>query len=88
IERAIDETDLVFVDEIGKLELWRGEGIAPVLPLLETGEIERAVVIVRAELLPELQARLAGVETSVFEVTEANRDQAPAGVLAMLAGNK
>ena len=84
IERATRESDLVFVDEIGKLELWRDEGLAPVLPLLTSQMAARALVIVRRELLEELQARLSGVETSVFEVTEANRDHAPARVLTIL----
>ncbi|HSJ57047.1 MAG TPA: nucleoside-triphosphatase, partial [Anaerolineae bacterium] len=46
IDRAVGESDLLFVDEIGKLELWRGEGLAPVLTLLEQGRVGRALVIV------------------------------------------
>jgi len=78
------QSELVLVDEIGKLELWRGEGLAPVLRLLEAGEAQRALVIVRQELLAELQARLAGVETVIFEVTADNRDGMPAHVLSAL----
>jgi nucleoside-triphosphatase THEP1 len=84
IERAIQTSDLVFVDEIGKLELWRGEGLAPVLPLLASGGIDRALVLVREELLLALQERLVDVETVVVEVTEANRDGMPGHVLDTL----
>ncbi|MBN1660690.1 MAG: hypothetical protein JXA93_20000 [Anaerolineae bacterium] len=86
IELALGGSDLVFVDEIGKLELWRGQGLAPLLPLLQAGKVERALVIVREGLLGELQVRLAGVETAIFGVTEANRDEMPARVLAALSG--
>jgi nucleoside-triphosphatase THEP1 len=81
---ALDGTDLAFVDEIGKLELWRGEGLAPVLPRLTSGVAAHVVVVVREGLLAELQARLAGVTTTLFQVTEANRDEVPAWVLAAL----
>lgn len=84
IAHALGESDLVFVDEIGKLELWRDQGLAPVLPLLQANQAARALVIVRRELLAELQARLAGEETVVFDVTEANRDDMSSRVLDTL----
>jgi len=65
--------DLLLVDEIGKLELWRGIGLAPVLPRLAAGEIGRSLVLVRDSLLVELQARLGPVEQRVFEVDEGKR---------------
>jgi nucleoside-triphosphatase THEP1 len=65
--------DLLFVDEIGKLELWRGIGLAPVLPRLAAGEARRSLVLVRDSLLAELQASLGPVEQMVFEVEEGNR---------------
>jgi nucleoside-triphosphatase THEP1 len=73
--------DLLFVDEIGKLELWRGIGLAPVLPRLAAGEVERALVLVRDSLLGELQARLGPVEQRVFEASEGNRETLPRHIL-------
>ena len=84
IELALGDSDLVFVDEIGKLELWQGSGLAPIMPRLAAGEADRALVLVRDGLLAELQARLAGVEQVVFRATEENRGELPAQVLAEL----
>jgi nucleoside-triphosphatase THEP1 len=81
---AIDACDLLLVDEIGKLELWQGLGLAPILPHLAAGEAQRALVLVRESLLDELQGRLEGVETTVFEVQESNRNEMPAQVMAGL----
>lgn len=70
--------DLLVVDEIGKLELWHGTGLAPVLPRLAAGEARRSLILVRDSLLAELQSALAPVEQRVFRVTEENRgDLAP-----------
>ena len=65
--------DLLVVDEIGKLELWQGVGLAPLLPRLAAGAVSRSLVLVRDSLLAELQARLQPVEQMVFGVSEANR---------------
>lgn len=73
--------DLLFVDEIGKLELWRGVGLAPVLPRLAAGEVERALVLVRDSLRAELQARLGPVDQRVFEASEGNRGTLPRQIL-------
>jgi nucleoside-triphosphatase THEP1 len=84
IASTIEGCDLLIVDEIGKLELWQGDGLAPVLPRLAAGEADRALVLVRDGLLAELQARLAAVDQVVFRVTEENRAGLPAQVLAGL----
>jgi nucleoside-triphosphatase THEP1 len=73
IEGAIRGCDLVVVDEIGKLELWQGTGLAPILPRLAAGEARRALVLVREELLAEAEQRLGDVEKVVFRVTHENR---------------
>ena len=75
IEGAIGGCDLVIVDEIGKLELWQGTGLAPVLPRLAAGEARQALVLVREGLLAEAQQRLADVEQVVFRVTHENRGE-------------
>ena len=84
VEGAIGACDLLVVDEIGKLELWRGVGLAPVLPKLAAGEAERALVLVRDSLLDELQARLAGVEQVVLNVGEESRGVMAPDVLSEL----
>ena len=84
VRGAMGANDLLLVDEIGKLELWQGLGLAPVLPHLAAGEAPRALVLVRESLLDELQARLEGVEIVIFEVQEENRSDLPARVLAGL----
>jgi nucleoside-triphosphatase THEP1 len=81
---ALGACDLLLVDEIGKLELWQGLGLAPILPRLAAGEAQRALVIVRESLLDELEGRLEGVETIVVEAQEENRNRLPSQVLARL----
>jgi len=82
VDGAIGSCDLLIVDEIGKLELWRGVGLAPVLPRLSAGEARRALILVRDSLLSELQAILGPVEQVVFRVREENRDALPPDVLS------
>lgn len=77
VQGAISACDLLIVDEIGKLELWHDAGLAPILPQLATGEIERALVLVRESLLAELQDRLGPVAQIVFEASEENRRVLP-----------
>lgn len=76
--------DLLIVDEIGKLELWQGVGLAPIIASLASGEVNRSLVLIRASLLAELQSRLASVEQIVFEANEQSRGEAPAHILEEL----
>jgi nucleoside-triphosphatase THEP1 len=76
VEAAL-AADLLVVDEIGKLELWRGVGLAPVLPRLAAGEARRALVLVREGLQAELEARLAPARAVVFRIDDQNRDDMP-----------
>jgi nucleoside-triphosphatase THEP1 len=80
VERALSSSDLLVVDEIGKLELWRGTGLAPILPHLAAGQARQALVLVRESLLSELQARLAPVGQVVFEVSLENRVHLPSQI--------
>lgn len=78
VEAAIGDCDLLIVDEIGKLELWHGLGLAGILSPLASRKVDRALVLVRESLLAELQGKLGAAELVVFEVSEANRgDLAP-----------
>lgn len=78
---SLRRCDLLLVDEIGKLELWHGAGLAPILPRLAAGEAPRALVVVRDFLLDELQARLGAIEPIVFLVSEQNREELPVHIL-------
>ena len=51
---ALKKDALVFVDEIGRLELNRGKGLAPLIPLLAQPRRGHTVVIVRDTLLDKL----------------------------------
>ena len=75
---------LLVVDEIGTLELWYGQGLAPILPRLAAGDAARALVIVRDLLLDELQRRLVPVAQIVFSVSQQNRGTLPAQILEAL----
>jgi nucleoside-triphosphatase THEP1 len=85
IESAIGTCDLLVVDEIGKLELWQGIGLAPILGPLASGRASRSLVVVRDSLLTELQARLRPVEQVVLEVSEQNREGMPSHVIQRLS---
>jgi len=67
---------IVFVDEIGKLELNRGGGLAPLIPLLARSQPRPAVVIVRDFLLEALLERLSGQAPRVVVVDPACRERA------------
>ena len=84
VDKSIGACDLLIVDEIGKLELWRGVGLAPLLSSLSAGEAERVLVLVRDSLLSELRARLGPIEQVVFRVREENRDALPPEILSDL----
>jgi nucleoside-triphosphatase THEP1 len=69
-------TDVVFVDEIGKLELNRGGGLASLLPLLARPLPWPTVVIVRDSLLDALLGRLPEQEPQVVMVDPVCRERA------------
>jgi nucleoside-triphosphatase THEP1 len=87
IEQAVARRELLIVDEIGKLELQQGVGLAPILPLLTSSQVSHALVLVRNSLLAELRARLVVVEQIEFYVTEQNRVELPPLVLENLMLN-
>jgi len=68
--RAGQATDLFIVDELGPLELSRGEGWAPVLPLICARRFGAALVVVRPSLLDAARAALdLPVDAPVIELT-------------------
>jgi nucleoside-triphosphatase THEP1 len=91
LARDLPWAGLLLVDEIGKLELWRGEGLAPILPRGDQpgrglAGARRSLVLVREALLPELQVRLAGLAPAALFVTRDNRDHLAAEIADRLFG--
>jgi len=71
--------DLLVVDELGPLEVERGEGWAVAFDVLAGGLFRLALVVVRLELLELVRGRLPAAQ--VVTVTRENRDGLPAGLL-------
>ena len=76
--------DLLIIDEIGKLELWHGIGLASVLAPLASGGGTRSLVLVRESLLAELKEKLEPIELIIFEINDQNRNQIPYHILKTL----
>lgn len=55
--QAIGPCDLLVVDELGPLEFNRGQGFTPAFPLIERGDYQIALIIVRPTLLEQAQSR-------------------------------
>jgi nucleoside-triphosphatase THEP1 len=66
--------DLFLVDELGPLELLRGEGWADVIPMIRARTFGAALVVVRPELIEVAREHMnLPAEPPVITVTEANR---------------
>jgi nucleoside-triphosphatase THEP1 len=71
--------DVFFVDELGPLELVRGEGWADVIPMIRARAFGAALVVVRPELIAMARGQMAlPPETPVITVNEVNRAAAAA----------
>jgi nucleoside-triphosphatase THEP1 len=75
---------LLVVDELGPLEIERGEGWLSAFDVLREGDFTLALVVVRPELLVQAQLKLPDSATTVFTVTPHNRDGLPDVLLEML----
>lgn len=84
ILRRERSADLLVIDEIGRLELERGEGFVGALDILAAGEARRSLSIVRETLLPALYARLPQVSFVEFRVNEQNRSALAEEIVACL----
>jgi nucleoside-triphosphatase THEP1 len=73
IQAACNGAPLLVVDEIGPLELERKEGLATALDLLPLPTPGHVLLVVRPTLLPQLHGFM-GEPTSIYTVTECNRD--------------
>jgi nucleoside-triphosphatase THEP1 len=86
--RRATPCDLLVMDELGPLELLRGQGWTVGLDLLRAGRYRLALVVVRPELLARLQERLDGMELLILTMTEANRDALLGQIVALLGGDR
>jgi nucleoside-triphosphatase THEP1 len=75
---------LVFVDEMGRLELNRGQGLARLIPLLSRPRAGNTVVIVRDTLLVELVSRIRSVRPHVVMLDARQRASARAEMARLL----
>jgi nucleoside-triphosphatase THEP1 len=82
--KAALPSHLLVVDELGPLELEKGEGLVTALELLDGGSFSLALIVVRPELVAALAERLKGLRPKVIEVTEQTRDMLPQLVMSIL----
>ena len=75
---------LLVVDELGPLEIERGEGWWQAFDVLREGGFALALVVVRPELSVQAQRKLPAGATTVLIVTPHNRDKLPGVLLGML----
>jgi nucleoside-triphosphatase THEP1 len=88
-ERALEGDDsIVFVDEIGKLELNRGGGLARLIPMLAWPREQITVAIVRDFLLDALLERLPELEPHVVMVDAACRERAWSEIAELALGRE
>ncbi len=78
---GIQATDLLFVDEIGPLELVHKRGLTQALHALETAAYRLAVAAIRPSLLETLQDRLHSLSPASLVLTRENREQIPRQLL-------
>ncbi|MGQ9567243.1 MAG: nucleoside-triphosphatase [Anaerolineae bacterium] len=88
LERDVAAPGLLLVDEIGPLELGRGEGLAPALPALQrrAEEGKPLLLVVRTGFIAPLLRAVAPLTCPVatFRVTARTRDLLPQWILAAL----
>jgi nucleoside-triphosphatase THEP1 len=80
--------DLLVVDEIGPLEMERGQGWVAALDVLLAGEYRLALAVLRPEWVAQTQAELTDCAPEVVTVTRENRSELPVYLLDMLAGGQ
>lgn len=76
--------DLLVVDELGPLEMDRGGGWAKAFAALRGSDFALGLVVVRPELVVQMQVWLPASATAVFAVAPDNRDSLPAVFLKVL----
>ena len=79
-------TDLLLIDELGPLELARGEGFASLLPALRRVTEANCLIVVRPELLDELDSQLVARRVLRRYVNDENRNQLPVELARLFWG--
>ena len=83
--KAIDKgisVDILFVDEVGYLEL-KDEGFIKILEPIRVGKVKNSILVIRKELLLAFSTRL-GSELSITETTIKNRNELPQKICTLL----
>lgn len=60
--------DYLVVDELGPLELVRGEGLTNAVELLKSGEFKKALVVVRPHLIDKAKDIFGNSKIDVLEI--------------------
>jgi len=81
LDRGIS-SDILFVDEMGYLEL-EGKGFIRILEIIKAGKVKNSILVIRQELLKAFSARL-GSKVSIIETTINNRNQLPQRICTLL----
>jgi nucleoside-triphosphatase THEP1 len=76
--------DLLIVDELGPLEIIRGQGWQTAFDILQRGDFRLALVVVRPHLVDQARLRLPAAPSTTLTVTPHNRDALPAEILQTL----
>jgi nucleoside-triphosphatase len=74
--------DLLLVDELGPLELIRGEGWVGALEVLRSGRFRGAVVVVRPSLLGIFQAAVPAADARIVTLPAARSEEIAVEILA------
>jgi nucleoside-triphosphatase THEP1 len=75
---------LLVVDELGPLEIIRGQGWQKAFDVLNREDFRLALVVVRPELVDQARLRLPPAPTTTLAVTHHNRDTLPGLILETL----
>lgn len=75
---------LLVVDELGPLEIIRGQGWQKAFEVLNRGGFRLALVVVRPELVDQACLRLPPAPTTTLAVTRYNRDALPGKIVETL----
>jgi nucleoside-triphosphatase THEP1 len=75
---------LLVVDELGPLEIERGEGWLKAFDVLCRPDLMLALVVIRSELVAQAQLKLPAGATAVLTVRPDNRDDLPVYLLGLL----
>jgi nucleoside-triphosphatase THEP1 len=84
LARAAPPDGLLVVDELGPLELERGQGWVGALEALQAGRFHAALVVVRPELLEKARRRIAPDAPPALQVTPQNRDSLADEIVRLL----